>query len=122
MIEFWKELAYTTKFSAIAFVVTLGLGLISMGALGALLYYPVSFLFRSYPAFDDWHGDWVWPTMIGVGMLWSLGFVFGGISWHYLDKLVPSVMLLRIIYGLILWLWAALIWYIMIRNNLTALP
>jgi len=53
-------LSYTTKFSIIAFFIILGLGLMSMGLLGALLYYPVSFLFTSYPDLNDWHGDWVW--------------------------------------------------------------
>lgn len=118
MLKFWKSLTYTTKFSSIAFITTLALGLISMGALGAVLYYPVSFLFPSYPSFNDWHGDWVWPAMIMVGMIWSIGFILAGITWHYLYKLIRSKLILRIIYIIILWLWAALLWYVIIKNNL----
>ena len=121
MIEFWNSLAYTTKFSAIASVVTCALGLLSMGMLGLGLYYPVSFLFRSYPTLNDWRGDWVWPAIIVVGMAWSLGFVFGGIAWHYLSQGVQSIVLLRLIYVLILWLWAAILWYFVIKANVEML-
>ncbi len=117
MIEFWNSLAYTTKFSAIAFVATGFLGLFSMGILGALLYYPVSFFFNAYPTLNDWSGDWVWPVMIGAGMLWSVGFIFGGLAWYYLQDQIASIALLRIIYILILWIWAAFIWYILIKIN-----
>ena len=89
-----------------------------MGFLGTILYYPVSFLFKSYPSINDWRGDWVWPVVIGVGMAWSVGIIFGGIAWHYLYKIIPSVITLRIIYIFILWLWAAILYYIMIKNNL----
>ena len=118
MLDFWKSLTYTTKFSAIAFVISAALGLLSMGLLGAILYYPVSFFFKSYPTLNDWSGDWVWPATIVVGMAWSLGFVYGGIMWKYLFKTISSILLLRIIYAIILWLWAAFLWYLMITNNL----
>jgi len=118
VIKFWKSLTYTTKFSIIAFIITATLGLLSMGALGAILYCPVSFLFSSYPSLNDWHGDWVWPTVILVGMGSSLGFIFAGIVWHYLYKLISSMFLLRLIYAIIIWLWVALLWYISIESNL----
>lgn len=121
MIEFWSQLTYTTKFSAIAFITTAILGLFSIGALGAGLYYPVSFLFKSYPTLNDWRGDWVWPVMIGAGMLWSFGFVFGGLAWHFFYEQIHSVVLLRIMYVLILWIWAALIWYMLIKVNVKPL-
>ncbi len=117
MLEFWKALAFTTKFSTIAFIITGALGLLSMGFLGAFLYYPVSFLFKSYPTMNDWHGDWVWPATIMVGMLWSLGFVFGGVTWHFLGKSISSPIALRFIYGSVLWIWAAILWYWMISGN-----
>jgi len=118
MLKKWKSLAYTTKFSISAFLLTSVLGLFSMGLLGMLLYYLVSFLFSAYPGSNDWRGDWVWGATIAVGMLWSFGFLFGGLSWHYLRKLINSVLLLRIFYGAILWLWAAVLWYIVISKNL----
>jgi len=117
MIEFWNNLSYTTKFSTIAFVATFVLGFISMGMLGALLYYPVSFVLRSYPWIDDLHGDWVWPAVIMIGMCWSFGFLMAGAAWHYLDGYITSALVLRVIYGLILWSWAAVMWWGVIHNN-----
>ena len=118
MFEFWNALTYTTKFSSLAFIITLALGLFSMGLLGALLYYPVSFFFNAYPTLNDWRGDWVWPATITVGMAWSVGFIFGGLAWHYLQPTLSSVLMLRIIYALILYAWAAFLWYVAIKNNL----
>lgn len=118
MLEFWRSLTYTTKFSILGFWVSLVLGLLSMGILGAILYYPVCFLFASYPSINDWYGDWVWPAVIAVGMAWSLGFVFGGLAWKVLDPVISSKFWLRIIYGLILWAWAAMLWFIVIRKYL----
>jgi len=89
-----------------------------MGFLGALLYYPVSFLFTKYPTLNDWTGDWVWPATIVVGILWSIGFLLAGIVYHFLKKWITSTLLLRVLYIAILWLWAAFLWYITISNNL----
>lgn len=115
MPEFWTNLTYTTKFSAISFVVTFILGFISMGMLGALLYYPVSFALRSFPWFDDLHGDWVWPAVIMIGMGWSFGFLLAGLAWHFLTPYVESVVILRIVYGVVLWIWAAFLWFMVLR-------
>jgi len=117
MLEFWKSFAYTTKFSTIAFFLTGALGLLSMGFLGLGLYYLVFFLFPSYPDINEWHGDWVWPVIIGIGMAWSLGFAFGGVSWHYLSKTITSISILRIVYVLVLWLWAAFLWFCLLKAN-----
>lgn len=118
MFTFWKSLSYTTKFSTLAFLVTFTLGLLSMGALGALLYYPVSFLFQSYPTLNHWSGDWVWPAVIVVGIVWSFGFIIGGVVWHYLSRWTQSVILLRLQYTVILWGWAALLWYVVLSNQM----
>lgn len=118
---FWKSWSFNIKFSLIAFFITAILGLVSMGALGGLLYYPVSFLFGSYPTLNDWSGDWVWPSVIMVGMLWSFGFVFGAVAWYYIQKITQSKVMLIAAYLLILWLWAALLWCWMIKVNLDQL-
>jgi len=117
MPDFWNALSYTTKFSAIAFITNFVLGFISMGMLGALLYYPVSIALRSYPSIDDWHGDWVWPAVIMVGLGWSFGFLIAGVAWHYLNDSISSVWLLRFIYGAILWGWLAFLWYMVLRKQ-----
>jgi hypothetical protein len=118
MIDFCKSVWVNDRFSVIAFFVTAILGLFSMGLLGGLLYYPVSFLFRRYPSLNEWHGDWVWPAIIAVGMFWSLGFVFGGIATHYIGKLTESKFILYGAYLFILWGWAALLWYLVIKSNM----
>jgi hypothetical protein len=117
MKDFWESLSSNAKFSIIAFCITAFLGLISMGLLGALLYFPVSFLFKDVPSINTWHGDWVWPATISVGVFWSLGFIWGGFSYHYLIKMGVSKVVLYSIYALILWLWAAFLWYLVISNQ-----
>jgi hypothetical protein len=114
---FWKSLSGNAKFSIIAFCSTACLGLLSMGLLGALLYFPVSFLFKDVPPFDAWHGDWVWPAIIGVGIIWSFGFILGGFSYHYSTKMGASKVVSSSIYALVLWLWAAFLWYVVISNQ-----
>jgi hypothetical protein len=117
MKHFWESLSSNAKFSIIAFCITAFLGLMSMGLLGAFLYFPVSFLFKDVPSFDSWHGDWVWPATIGVGLFWSLGFILGGFSFHYLTKNGISKLISYSIYAIILWLWAAFLWYLIISNQ-----
>ena len=117
MKDFWESLSSNAKFSIIAFFITAFLGFISMGLLGALLYFPVSFLFKNVPSINTWHGDWVWPATISVGIFWSLGFILGGFSYNYLMKLGISKVILYSIYALILWLWAAFLWYLVISNQ-----
>ncbi len=114
----FPKTSFTTKFSVVAFVVTTGIGFMSMGILGLLLYYCVFFIFPSYPNINEWHGDWVWPAMIGAGMFWSLGFIFGGLAWYSLKNKIASKAVLRLIYGFILWTWACIIFWLIIINNL----
>jgi len=117
MPEFWTNLSYTTKFSAIGFIATFILGFISMGLLGAVLYYPVSIVLRAYPWIDDLRGDWVWPAVIMIGMGWSFGFLLAGTAWHFLSPHLNSVLLLRCVYGVVLWVWAALLWWWVLRGQ-----
>lgn len=120
MIEFWKTLSVHTRFSIIAFLATGALGIFSMGLLGAGLYYPVSFLLRKYPSINDWSGDWVWPATIAVGMFWSFGFLFSGITYHFLAKISAPKPVLYSTYIFILWAWAAVMWYLVLKNNITS--
>jgi len=117
MLEFWESLAFTTKFSAISAILSFVVGLFSMGFLGIGLYYAVSFLFSSYPSIKKWHGDWTWTALIGSGMAWGFGFVIGGVVWHLLSPAITSTVILCLIYLLVLWLWAAFIWYMILRAN-----
>ena len=83
-LRFWT---HTVRCSTVAGGVFLVLGLLSMGLLGAVLYYPVApVLRRHFPPQSQWHGDWVWPVVIGVGMGWSVGFLLAGATNHWLVR------------------------------------
>ena len=102
------------RFSLVAFIVTLALGLLSMGFLGIGLYYIVSpILDLRFPDLDSMHGDWVWPALILSGMLWSIGFLFAGWLYLFLKKhpsLNWSKSILITAYIIVLLLWALIIW------------
>lgn len=116
LIQKWKHCSKTTKFSIIAFIITATLGLLSMGMLGALLYYPVCFLIKRFPDFNSWHGDWVWPALISVGMFWSLGFILAGLFHHFLKNKL-NVIISFIVYISILWIWALILWYVVLASQ-----
>src|SRR5690606_11961773 len=117
MIESWKSISGNVRFSMFAVLSAGALVLVRMGLLVSVLYYPVSVVLRKFPTLDDWTGDWVWPAIIGVGMFWSLGFLFGGVVWHFLEKITTSRPILYGAYIFVLWLWAAVIWYIVLINQ-----
>lgn len=109
----------TIKRSVIAGIVAAILGLLSMGALGGGLYYVVYPLLR--PFFgnpDGWHGDWVWPTMILAGILWSLSFPVAGYLNHRLVLRHYAPGLRRAVYVLVLWLGAAVCWVLVLAGPL----
>ncbi len=99
------------RFSLIGFVITMALGLLSMGFLGIGIYYIVSpILNQKFPDLDSLHGDWVWPALILAGMFWSFGFLIAGWVYLYLSRFKWSKSILISIYIFILLLWALLIW------------
>jgi hypothetical protein len=108
----WKNLSGTTRFSIVAFLLTMALGLLSMGALGYGLYFLVA------PVLDkdieSLRGDAIWPTVLMVGMLSSFGFLFGSISFHYLRSKIKELAS-YIVYVAITWLWILFLWYIFLN-------
>lgn len=117
MFKFWKSFSWTTKFSIITFFIVIILGLLSMGVLGFLLYYAVSFLFKNYPSINSWHGDWFWPATISVGMFWAFGYIFAGLVTHYLKRITSNNIVICFVYLFILWLWSAFLWFLVINSN-----
>lgn len=101
---------FAIKGSLVAFVVALVLSILSMGFLGAALYYacyPVLAPFYGNP--NDWTGDWVWSAIITAGILWSFSFLAAG--WFNLHLTPHAPASLRVIaYAAVLWLSAVLIW------------
>ena len=115
MLRFWT---HTTRWSTVAFAGFLVLGLLSMGLLGAVLYYPVAPLLRlRFPAQDEWRGDWVWPAVIGVGMAWSLSFLLAGAVNHWLVRRGCPNPARRLAYLGVLWLWALVVWFVCLESS-----
>ncbi len=103
------------KGSVIACGIVLALGLLGMGSLGILLYYLVSpVLSLRFPSMENWHGDWVWPAVIGVGMAWSFGFLVAGVVNYFLMGRQISRIPRRLIYLGILWLWDLVVWFLVL--------
>lgn len=117
MLNYWRSLSFNTKFSILAFPIAAGIGLLSMGLWGALLYFPARPLLTTFPAFEDWHGDWVWPALIGVGIFWSLGFIIAGISIHLIKRYTESSLVLALLYSFILWIWDIILWWIVLSDQ-----
>jgi hypothetical protein len=93
------------------------IGLLSVGLLGAGLYYavyPVLSPFYGDP--NDWHGDWVWPALISAGMGWSLSFIAAGLLNLRLEKSGWRAVSRRAVYVAMLWLGAGLMWFMILSS------
>jgi hypothetical protein len=111
----WRNLSGNAKFSIVAFLLTLALGLLSNGALGYGLYFLISPLLEK--DISSLRSDIIWPTILAVGILSSFGFLFGGAAFHYLRfriKEIPSYT----VYALMLWIWVYLLWYIFLNYSI----
>lgn len=109
------------KRSIVAFVLALGLGFLSMGALGMLLWYPVMpVLAPLHGDPNDWHGDWVWPTIIAVGMVWSFSFLVAGWINLRLEGARIGRWPRRLAYIAVLWLGALLSWALLLSEPFRA--
>jgi hypothetical protein len=107
------------KFSIVCFIVALVLGLVSMGLLGQLLYYLVAPILRlRFPALKSWTGDWVWPAMIYISVLWPFGFLIAGWANLYMVNFAWPKIVTWGAYAGILLLWDLLLWFLI----LTLLP
>ncbi len=109
------------QFSLIAFVLSILLSLFSMGFLGAGLYFiaakPLALLFPNVPSdMNTWHGDWVWPAMISLQMLWSFSFLIAGRVYLFLQEKDWTKLTLKTSYIVILLLSNLLIWLVLLMN------
>ena len=109
------------RFSLIAFILSILLSLFSMGFLGAGLYFiaakPLALLFPNVSSdMNTWRGDWVWPAMISLPMLWSLSFLIAGRVYLFLQKQDWTNLTLKTSYIVILLLWNLLIWFVLLMN------
>lgn len=85
------------------------LGVLSMGALGAGVYASVQpVLGRFYGGVGQWSGDWVWPTLIGIGLVWPLAFPLAGALRWWLARLDMPTAVGVAAYVVVLWMVALL--------------
>ena len=108
----WKDLPPIAKFSVIAFVIALIIGLMSLGAQGLGIYYAVGFALPV--SIDTLQHDNVWPSMILAGMAWALAFLIAGWICLLINTRINNRLLLWMIYILILWTWDYLVWWAII--------
>jgi len=109
------------RFSLIAFILSIIISLLSMGFLGMGLYFiasaPLTLLFPNVPSdMKTWHGDWVWPAMISIPMVWAFGFLIAGGMYLFLQKQDWTNLTLKTSYIVILLLWNLLIWLVLLMN------
>jgi len=109
------------KKSVLACLVVAAAGLLSMGALGGVLYavaWPVTGLF-----FDSgplWQGDGLWPVMILAGMLWPLSFLAAGyVNQRLVQAGWGTMMQRRCVYAFLLWLGAIILWSLFLSGVLS---
>ena len=106
------------RFSVISFVITLALGLLSMGFLGVALYTLVSPILKLYfLPLDSMHGDGVWPALILVGIAWSFAFLVAGWVYLHLTGLEWTKMTKVLFYVFILLLWDLLLWIMILSGK-----
>lgn len=99
--------------SLAAFGIVAVLGVLSMGALGAALYYAgYPLLMPLYGKLDDWHGDWVWPATMAAGSAWSLSFLAAGALHLRLERSQLSSAARRAVYAATLWIGAVAAWIV----------
>ena len=109
------------RFSLIAFILVFICSFLSMGLLGGGLFYVASpalaLLLPNAPLdINAWHGDWVWPALLSMPMLWSFSFLFAGATYLYFEKLDWTKLTLKTSYVVILLLWNLLIWSVFVMN------
>ena len=107
------------RFSLIAFIMSLGSSILSMGFLGIGLFFiaaPVlTIIFPNVPKdMNTWQGDWVSPAMIGIPILWSFGFLIAGCIYLYLKQLDWTHLTLKTSYAVTLLLFNALLWLLLL--------
>ena len=111
----WHKQTRASRVSLIACLAAFALSVLSMGVLGALLY------FISYPVIvplfgpvDGWSPDWVWGSMILSAMVWSLSFLVAGGVYNRLTASGLAKGLRITAYLAVLWGGAVVSWLLVL--------
>ena len=124
--KFWPS-SKVMRFSLLGFILCIVLSLLSMGLLGTALFFvaaPTLEIFFPQMSSDlnTISGNWVWPTMIGMPLLWSVGWLMAGRAYLHVDALDWTNMTKKTGYVVILLIWNLLVWLFllsMIRPDVT---
>ena len=105
----------------IAVLLTVGaaaLSLLSLGLSGYAIYAVASPVLRLFwPPIWAAKGPWLWPVLIGAGILWSLSFLVAGGLDEILKARGVGTGGRRLAYAGVLWLGAVLSWGVMLHLN-----
>lgn len=102
---------WAMRWSVGGFVLMPVLTILSFGYVSLALYYPVSpVLDRVFPPLAAWHGPWVWPVLLMVGMAFAPAFLIAGAVDVPLARAGHRNAVRHAAYLPILWLGALLAW------------
>lgn len=104
--------------SLLATVVAAVLPVVTFGLSSYVLYLPASPVLRAfYPPIWEAKGPWLWPVLVGAGILWSVSFLAAGILDAVLTSRGVGGGARRIAYLAVLWVGAVGAWGVMLHLN-----
>lgn len=109
---------WALRWSLAGCLAALALAFLSLGYSSLVLYAAASPLLRlAYPPMSDWHGPWVWPVLVGVGILWAPSFLAAGMAGQVPQVRGWSAGRRRLLYLAVLWCGAVAAWFVMLATN-----
>lgn len=103
--------------SILAAIGAFALAFLSLGYSSFLTYIAASPVLRLvWPPIWQARGPWLWPALVGAGILWSVSFLVAGVVDEFLASRGHSRARRRFAYGAVLWLGAVATWGLMLAN------
>lgn len=104
--------------SLLATVIAAALPVVTLGLSSYVLYLPAAPVLRFfYPPIWTAHGPWLWPVLVGAGILWSASFPVAGIVDAVLKARGLGGGARRLAYLAVLWVGAVGAWGLMLHLN-----
>ncbi len=109
---------WSLRGSVLAFLAAAGLSVLSLGYLSFIPYLAASPILRLfYPPIWEAKGPWLWPVLVGAGILWSFSFLVAGGFDAYLKAKGRASAFRWAVYLAVLWLGAIAAWGFMLHTN-----
>lgn len=104
--------------SFLATLAAAGLPVVTLGMSSYVLYLPASPVLRLfYPPIWAAKGPWLWPVLVGAGVLWSVSFLVAGVLDAALQARGLGRTTRRVAYLAVLWVGAVGAWGAMLHLN-----